>query len=82
LASTDGSVARSVEVVPDGGETPDRGQERDEVASAIAYNLACSLARGGHPDEALEVLTSTFGARWPDRALTDPDLASVRDPAR
>lgn len=44
------------------------------------YNLACSLAVTGRPDEALESLRDAVDHGWNDQALldVDPDLAAVR----
>lgn len=49
------------------------------TASTIAYNVACSLARTGRPGEARELLDDWFPEGLPDSALTDTDLASVRE---
>ena len=50
-------------------------------AGEIAYNLACSHARAGQPDAALDWLEKAAGLGFADAALldTDPDLDSLRE---
>ena len=45
------------------------------------YNLACSLAMAGHPEEAIVALTEAFRLGYDDVAHmeVDPDLASLRE---
>lgn len=45
------------------------------------YNLACSLAMAGHPEEAIIALTEAFRLGYDDVAHmeVDPDLASIRE---
>ncbi len=45
------------------------------------YNLACSLAMAGHPEEAIVALTEAFRLGYDDVAHmeVDPDLASIRE---
>ena len=59
--------ARVVELLPD-----------DCVAR---YNLACSLARAGRPDEAIDSLSKAILLGYDDLAHVDvdPDLDSLRD---
>lgn len=45
---------------------------------AVAYDLACSLARAGDAAGAANVLRSAFPDGMPDQAYRDPDLASLR----
>src|SRR5688572_24503245 len=46
-----------------------------------AYNLACSWARAGHPDDAMEALRWAVEAGWSDlqALLTDEDFRTLRD---
>jgi thioredoxin-like negative regulator of GroEL len=45
------------------------------------YNLACSLARAGRPDEAIDSLSKAILLGYDDLAHVDvdPDLDSLRD---
>ena len=45
------------------------------------YNLACSLARAGHADEAIDALSRAILLGYDDLAHmeSDPDLASLKD---
>jgi tetratricopeptide (TPR) repeat protein len=49
--------------------------------ATLVYNLACTEARLGEPEAALEHLAEAFAERpdLRDLALTDEDLESVRD---
>jgi Flp pilus assembly protein TadD len=50
------------------------------VSADVEYNLACTEALGGHPEEALRHLESAFrlGFRERESIDKDPDLDSIR----
>jgi len=74
LVSQKGLVARAVEL----DHRLVQALPNDFLAR---YNLACSLARAGRPDEAIDSLTRAILLGYDDIAHleTDPDLDSLRD---
>lgn len=56
-----------------------QGRLPPDQARTAAYNLACSQARLGSPRTALATLENAFGDTLPEAALSDPDLATVRN---
>jgi len=47
---------------------------------SVAFQVACSLGRAGHPTDSLGWLRAAVDAGWSDgsRVLSEPDLASTR----
>lgn len=57
----------------------EKALELNPASLATRYNLACALARMGHPERALELLADLVTARVDFGMADDPDLESLRD---